>query len=662
VGLSTRGGGGNTVRNITACAACGVCPDELFDVAPYAVALSAFLLPDPLSYQLPRKYKIALSGCSQDCAGASVNDLGLIARQSHGGPGFAVYVAGGLGAESRVGVVLEEFVPADEIHHVAEAVKRVFDQHGNRRDRHKARLRFLLEQVGLEQFRQWYAVELEHVRSAAPAKLVARPLPGGAPLPTASHVAPGPGFDAWRQQCVEPQKQAGYFVAHVPLTLGEIAADTLEQFASVVERFGDGCVRTTQQQGFAIRWVPANALPALHAALASLGLAAPEPPVLRNVVACTGASTCRLGICLSRGLAAAVRAALVEAELDLTEFGDLQTHISGCPNSCSRHAIADIGLFGVARRVEGRLAPHYTLLLGGSTAKGHTRLATGNAVLPARSVPRWLVDYLRAFRRSAEFPDFTAFVDGVGRSLAEALAERHREATDFQQDASNYVDWSAAEPFSLAGRGPGECGAGVFDLIEVDLQSARDALAADNLWEATVLAARALLVTRGHLAQDAGAALELFERLFLADGLVDAAHAELLASARQASCTPAPQIAFRPAAASVQRFVEAIQKLYAGMDSSLRFQPVREAAATATEAALSATPARAVDLRGVVCPLNYVRTKMALDRLARGDVLALLIDREGAQNVPPSVANDGHEVLEVRPDGDDWRLLIRKGG
>ncbi len=155
-GLSTKGGGGNTVRNITACYDAGVCTRECFDVTPYAVGLTEFLLVDPLSFQLPRKYKIAFSGCPQDCAGATVNDLGLIAKRRGDESGFAVYLAGGMGARSRVADLFEEFVPAVRIHLTAEAVKRVFDKHGNRKNKHKAMLRFLIEQMGLERFRTLY--------------------------------------------------------------------------------------------------------------------------------------------------------------------------------------------------------------------------------------------------------------------------------------------------------------------------------------------------------------------------------------------------------------------------------------------------------------------------------------------------------------------------
>jgi sulfite reductase (ferredoxin) len=660
-GLSTKGGGGNTVRNITACCDTGVCPQEAFDVSPSVVALSEFLLPDPLSYQLPRKYKIAFSACSRDCAGATINDLGFIAKRRDGVDGFAVYLAGGMGAESRTGTLFETFVPAHEIHLVAEAVKRVFDQHGNRRDRHKARIRFLLERVGLDQFRQWYRQELAAIRPSAK-DLAIRPLPNPPDRTAVAAAQPAPGFDEWRTRSVEPQKQAGSWLVHIPLPLGEISADTLEQLADVVQQHGEGCVRTTQRQGLVLRWVRSAELAALHAGLAHLGLASVEPPILQNLVSCTGASTCRLGICLSRGLTTAIRSALAASTLDLAALGELRIHVSGCPNSCGRHPIADIGLFGVARRVGERLVPHYVLQLGGKVAEGETRLATGDQAIPARNVPALLVALLDAYRRSADFPDFAAFLQNSGRQLAEDLAEQYKAVPDFSAGREYYVDWGGSDVFSLAGRGPGECGAGVFDLIEVDLQSAQEAIRAGKPFEATILAARALLVTRGHLAENAQDALDLFTRLFLGEALVDRSYGDLISLARQAAQRQPEGAGFQPEAGTVERFVDTIARLYGQMDSSLRFKPVTETRAVAPAAAAPVPPPidRQADFRGVVCPLNYVRTKMVLDRMKAGEVLSVLLDREGARNVPPSVANDGHEVIDVRPEGEDWRITVRK--
>jgi len=679
-GLSTRGGGGNTVRNICGCPHAGVCPNEVFDVTAYVVALTEFLLPDPLSYSLPRKYKIAFVGCSGDCSGVAVNDLGFVARRRNGSLGFGVYVGGGMGAKSRVADLLEQFVPAGEVHYVAEAVKRVFDQHGNRKNRHRARLRFLIEQIGLDRFRELYEAELAGLRRSGLPDLSLRELPRRESSPPAGPPQPGEGFAQWRRRNVAPQKQGGYYLVQIPLPLGDLGADTLEELAGVAEQHGEGMVRTTQWQNLVIRWVHEGELGGLHAALGSLGLAGTAPPVIRNLITCTGAATCKLGICLSRGLAKAVRDALQRDGSDLDGLGDLRIHISGCPNSCGRHPVADVGFFGAARRVKGRMVPHYVLQLGGKMAEGKTRLAQGKRAVPARNVPALVVDLLAAFRKSPQCPDFGSFLQADGRDLAELLLSKYADVPDFHQDRNYYFDWDAEEMFSLAGRGPGECGAGVFDLIEVDLASAREAVDQGRLFEATVLAARSLLVTRGEQARDESDALALFRRHFVEEKLVDDSLATLITEAERAARTPNPAESFAAEPPEVRRFAQTMQRLYDNMDPSLRFQPATEPpsaaaapqkAATAGRAQKAATagraqaepqpkPAREADFRGVVCPLNYVKTKMLLDQLRSGQVLSVLLDEQGARSVPESVEKDGHEVLSVQQQEKQWQVLIRK--
>ncbi len=663
-GLSTRGGGGNTVRNITGCCDAGVCPDEVFDVSPHVISLTESLLPDPLSYQLPRKYKIAFSGCSRDCAGATVNDLGFIAKTKNGVSGFSVHIAGGMGLESRTATLFEEFVPAARTHEVAEAVKRVFDQHGNRKNRNKARLRFLIEQIGLPRFRELYEHELNKLRASRPDFAELREFPGGSPAigqQPASRESGGGAFGLWLQRNATPQKQPDRFLVHIPLKLGDLDADRLSRFSHVVEQFGERLVRTTQSQNLVLRWVHESELHRLYPLLAALDLALPLPPVLRNLIACTGAATCRLGICLSRGLAAVVAQELSNANLDLDVARDLRIHISGCPNACGRHPIADIGLHGVARRVNGRLMPHYVVQVGGRVAEGETRFAEGDTAVPAKNLPKLVRELVASFRASSAYPDFGKYLDESGRKLLASLAEKHQCGPDQTANDELHFDWGASEPFSLAGRGPGECGAGVFDLIEVDLKSAREAADQGRLVDAIVLAARSLLVTRGLQAEEAAQTLELFQRHFVEEQLVDSAAGGLILRAKTILSGEQTDRAFQPT--EVSRFVDAINQLYAGMDASLRFKPVASTlpAVVTDEQPTDKSPERQADFRGVVCPLNYVKTRMLLDQMRSGETLSVLLDEPGTRNVPDSVRKDGHHVLTVDQMGAHWKVVIRKG-
>jgi len=444
-GLSTKGGGGNTVRNVTACFDSGVCPHELFDVAPYAVAITERFMADPLSFQLPRKYKIAFAACGRDCSGGTVNDVGFIARRQNGAEGFAVYVAGGMGGKSRVANLLHEFIPAADAFLVAEAIKRVFDKHGDRKNKHLARLRFLVERIGLNAFRDVYENELAALRGSTPTSLQTRPYPRRDRLPAKTEstgtVTAAPEFTRWLASNVTPQKQPGFFMAHIPLTLGDLPAAKAALLADIVAAHGDGILGATQSQNAVLRWVPESELPVLHGKLNAIGLAAPEPPVLRNLVACAGASTCRLGICLSRGLAKAIREELAGSQLKMDNLGELAIHISGCPNSCGRHPVGNLGFSGAARRVDGQLIPYYAVQIGGRVTEGQTRFGTNVGAVPARNVPSFVRNFLAAWQQSSESADFHRFVDINGKTVAAELIERHQQIPTSKEHKEFFRDW-----------------------------------------------------------------------------------------------------------------------------------------------------------------------------------------------------------------------------
>ena len=576
-GLSTKGGGGNTVRNVTACFDSGVCPHEVFDVAPYAVAITERFMPDLLSFQLPRKYKIAFAACDRDCPGATVNDVGFIARRQNGADGFVVYVAGGMGGKSRVASLLHEFIPASDAFLVAEAVKRVFDKNGDRKNKHLARLRFLVERIGLDAFRDLYEMELAALRASAPALLQTRRYPRRDHLPAkpkvAKTVAASTDFARWFASNVTPQKQPGFFMVHIPLALGDLPSAKAAALANIVAAHGDGILCATQSQNVVLRWVAELELPSLREKLNAIGLATPEAPVLRNLVACAGASTCRLGICLSRGLAKAIRQELTGSQLKLESLGDLTIHISGCPNSCGRHPVGNIGFSGAARRVNGQLIPYYAVQLGGRVTEGQTRFGTNVGAIPARNTPAFVRDFLAAWQQSAESADFHRFVDNNGKTVASELIEQHQQAPVSRQNKEFFFDWDAKSGFSLAGRGAGECGAGVFDLIEVDLANARESLEAGRLYGAALSAARALLVTRNLQPKSDREAFELFQNHFVAEGLVDAALTEVIRAGSHAASGPDPAKAFAGRGADVTALVASIRLLYENMDASLRFKP-----------------------------------------------------------------------------------------
>lgn len=573
-GLSTLGGGGNTVRNVTACVESGVCREELFDVKPYAVALTERLLADPLSLQLPRKYKIAFAACSRDCSGATVHDVGFIARKQQGVDGFAVYVGGGMGGKSRLADLLHEFIPAGDTHLVAEALKRVFDKNGDRKNKHLARLRFLVERIGLDQFRALYEAELAALRASQPEPLTIRPVPPGPGAPVASAaINETPEFQRWFTQNVAPQKQPGFYLVQIPLTLGDLPAHHAAALADLVASHGDQVLWATQSQNVGLRWISAAELPSVFQALSALGLATPEAPLLRNLVACAGASTCRLGICLSRGLAKAVRTELSASALALDRLGDFSIHISGCPNSCGRHPIGNLGFSGAARRVGENLVPFYAVQVDGRLGEGQTRFGAAVGALPAKNAPAFVRELLTAWQQSPAAGDFQQFVDQEGRQVAGEILKRHQAVPSIASRPEFYQDWDASALFSLAGRGQGECSAGVFDLIEVDLANAREAQEAGRFYEAALSAARALLVVQRAQPRSDAETFALFQRHFIDAGLVDAALAPVVAAGGRAAAAADPANRFEGSPADVANLVASVRLLHEGLDASLRFKP-----------------------------------------------------------------------------------------
>ncbi len=586
-GLTSKGGGGNSVRNVTACPYAGICPAERFDVTPFVQAVTEHLIGLPGSYNLPRKYKLAFSGCGADCALAQVTDLGFIAQVRDGTPGFSVYAGGGMGAESRVGDRLEAWVPAGEVIRLAEAVRRLFDRLGDRRNRRRARLRFVVQRLGVDAFRGLVHEALPAVAAdgtpvcALSVELVRAP--AEPPGDYRALLTPGAGLDVLRQ------RQPGYVAVPLHLPVGDLAWQTLEAVAGLAERFSaERMLRTTQDQNLLLRFVREADLPALRTELDRVF----EPETVRGTAgpvftACTGAATCRLGLCLSQPAARAGAAALAHAGIDAATLRAVDIRLNGCPNACGQHPIGTIGLFGAAQRAGERLVPAYRVLLGARRGEGCTRFGTLAGAVPARALPEFLVEVVRDYevgRRPGEA--FADYFDRRGLAHFHAMIERHSRVPPFADRPDFYRDWGSDEEFSLAGRGPGECGAGVFEIVGEDLADAAKALeqaagAADPgelLFHSLLATTRALLITRGVDLQDPDGILRAFERHFVDTHLVDAGCRSLLAGAHAYRAGRGDALSGRQN--EIQGLLDRINALFATMDADLRFH-VADTAPTA---------------------------------------------------------------------------------
>jgi len=577
VGLVTRGGGGNTVRNVLVSPDAGVGIGEVFDPSPYAFALTSRLIAEPDSWLLPRKFKIAFSNSNADTSFAGFNDLGFIAQLRGEKKGFRVYVAGGLGTKPEVGNLLHDFIPAEDVYLVATALKRLFDQNGNRKNRHAARLRFLWKTLGEQRFRELYEEQLLRVRQENPPALLLEELPQCSELPVfISALDRSLEFAQWRRRYVETQRQPGLVSVLIPVFLGILRNEGAIRLAEFLEPFGNHVVRATFGQNLRLRNLPERYLGNIFHLVRDLTELAIGPRLVGNSIACTGADTCKLGICLSKGALSATAEKLKNSDLDLNQIPEFQLSLSGCPNTCGQHMLADLGFFGSVGRREQQMFPAYMVVAGAEIGEGKARLARQIDRVSARDLPEFVLEVLRVWiEKKNSFASFAAYVDGEGTQDIQSIADRFRAVPAFSDDKSYYLDWGSKEPFSLVARGVGECSAGLFDLIEVDLKNARamreefrsgDSKNEDTLCAIGLRSARALLIARGIEAPTDVSVFESFRKHFIQAGLIDAHFEPVIAAAQQKNCEALSELEEETFA-----LLDAVEMLYRRMDNSLRF-------------------------------------------------------------------------------------------
>ena len=394
-GLTTREACGNSVRNITGCPIAGTSRSEIFDVTPYARGLTRYFLRHPLSGVLPRKFKIAFEGCSEDHALASINDIGWRARIEDGRRGFRVTVAGGTSILPVSGHVLYEFLPVEEMLEVAEAVVRVFHRFGDYEHRQRNRLKFTIRTLGWDVFKAKYEEALAEFRREGGARLVltaddlrsedapdweradppslqavaaaaSTPVNGPGIMPGSVRLQPLPdAYVRWMRSNVSRQKQPGFCHVTARLPLGDFTAGQMRVLADLAEAYADGTLRLTVEQNVLYRWVRTESVEAFYQRLGAAGLAAPDAQTLSDVVSCPGAESCRLAVTQSRGLGKVLTEHLSARPdvVDMVSSGTIK--ISGCPNGCGQHHIASIGFQGSVRKLGNRAVPQYFVLTGG---------------------------------------------------------------------------------------------------------------------------------------------------------------------------------------------------------------------------------------------------------------------------------------------------------
>jgi sulfite reductase (ferredoxin) len=477
VGLTSREACGDTVRNVAGCHLAGACPFEVLDITPWAQAVTELFLRNPIAQRLPRKFKVNFSGCATDCGQAMFNDVGVIGvnRPRPDGtlePGFKIVIAGGLGANPHPALALEEFTSREDLLPTIEAILRTFDHYGNRDNKLRARMKWLVDQLGIDELRRRIFKERKFLRASST-------WPGGVPEPVRlrgdAPAGVGTGVSAdggipggvpvqlrglssqqrWDEANVVRGRANGTVSAYAYARLGDITTEQFRGLANVARDFGVE-VRVTNRQNFVLRGLREDQLDELHARLAAIGMAEPGAELARDVVACPGADTCNLAVTQSRGLGAAIGDALEEA--GLAEVGGVRVNISGCTNSCGQHHIADIGFTGMERRAHGRSAPGYLMLLGGRVGQMEVKFGEKATKLPAKAAAQAVVRVVGQFAGErdagetfAQWLDRSGGAAKVGASLKDLdVFPTPDEAPDF------FIDYDETGPY-VAEVGEGEC-------------------------------------------------------------------------------------------------------------------------------------------------------------------------------------------------------------
>ena len=476
VGLTTREACGDTVRNITGCHLAGACPYEVLDISPWAEATFRHLLRNPYSQRLPRKFKINFSGCATDCGQAMFNDVGVIAvmRPREDGtvePGFRVFFAGGLGANPHAAQALEEFTPREQLLPTIEAALRTFDHYGNRDNKLRARMKWLLDTMGVDELRErilkerklllaattWAEGIPETVQQAgdgpAGVSTAVDPTPVG--VPVTLRLSETNPYARWEAVNVIRGVAKGTVSAYAHARLGDVTAAQFRGLAEIQRELGLE-LRVTNRQNVVFRELAEGQLSTLYQRLDAIGMAQPGAELARDVVACPGADTCNLAVTQSRGLADDIGKALEEA--GLADVGGVRVNISGCTNSCGQHHTSDIGFFGVERRAHGQSAPGYQMLLGGHVGKTQIEFGAKALRLPAKAVGQATVRVVGRFASEREAgEDFTAWLERAGGAASVGTELKDLDsfpAPDEQPDF--YVDFDETGPFS-GDVGAGEC-------------------------------------------------------------------------------------------------------------------------------------------------------------------------------------------------------------
>ncbi|MTI56854.1 sulfurtransferase TusA family protein [Geosporobacter ferrireducens] len=654
VGIVTKGTGGNTARNIACSPLSGVSKDDVFDVTSYALAATEYSLKDPTIFNLPRKYKIAFSSSPEDTGNATIADLGFIAKTLNGKKGFEVYGAGGLGGSPNVSIKLEDFIPISEVLYHVQAMKDLFEEEGDRTNKNKARIRYILQRLGEEGFKARYQEILQKVKLEKNIKVSIYE-----EIPSKSI---GKQVNVLNPLVVE-QKAEGFYSIYVHPQNGNLPVENLDKVIEFIDALEyEPSIRLSNTQGFFVRDLKGSDAEKLLDIILKFN----TPFNIDNSIACAGAATCKLGLGLSQNLLTAIVKRFKDEEEDIKAQLP-KVFISGCPNSCGQHQKGEIGLYGKAKRAVDGLVPMYGISFGGAVGVGKAVLGTEYGSIPAKKIPEFFYQlaYLKSKKRIINFTEF------VGRNLEE-VKELIQQFSTIESESENpdlYYDFGADEKFSLKGRGPGECSAGVLDVIKLDIANAQSHIndfiktkKSAKLYEASVSAARALLILKGIDTAKERLIFKEFVQHFIDTGYVKEDVKVLIDHLLDYKLGDLNSVESHYE--DVKYLIDRVSQMYESLNSKLEITlpkeketlEIKEAAGNNKEKSL-----HVVDLKGIKCPMNFVKAKIEISKIQSKETIGFYLDDgHPIKNVPNSLEAEGHEIVEINENFERYNLLVVK--
>lgn len=715
VGISSAGGGGNTVRNMMVDDRSGLTADEEFDVYPYVEELTSRLIAEKDSFTMPRKYKVAIDTSVATANYSNIADLGLQARIKDGQRGFRVLIAGSAASNAHTGWEVFDFLPEKDLYRAAKALKNWFHKYGNRRNRHKARMRYVFYKYGTEEAKRLYLEEFKELKKDGSIDFEAPALPLEHHKPNFPPLKAPTDFETWKRRYAHKQTNAeglkeNLWYAYIPLRHGNNSTDFFAEVAEYLGNYGNDVIRFTKKEQIQVRNIPEEYLTNIYAFFKKLGVYQIDyPVVVTNLTCCTGADTCRLGICLPKGAIDGIAKQLLNSNLNLDAIPDFELRMNGCTNICALATWGDLGFSGRVGRVGDDPYPAYTIWL---PVKGKHEIDLQQGYIAAKKIPAFVEDYLRdVIAEQANYADYYDYVAKRGVDIVKELIAKYKEVAPYSEEPDTFFDFGDDEKFSLIKYGKAECSAGLFDIIEIDQDTIREKrkevellmgniplgvtadLQSDGkqntgkieklLHDIVFSENRMLLVTRGLDPRTDEDVYNGFEKEFIAAGIIPQKFKVLTDKARNNESL----IEQKPL---IDELADLLNDLYQNMDDSLQFKlpaektPVEQDAeeknaeekapaeqvseekapaekASAAEETETIAPDVKKDFRGVMCPMNFVKTKIALTPMQSGQILEILLD-DGApiENVPGSVKNEGHTILSTEKVENYWKVLIKK--